>query len=140
MENFYDLALKYNKIDNATTEQKWQNYFIDLFDDILDEGNPFNDTVETGEIFTDDNLFDDTDQKEIKKISEDVLQDTNLDQDEALFVDLPEEWPEKVKITPQKITLNARLDVTENIIKKNIKGKDKLKDDWKKQIKKLLNG
>ena len=74
-------------------------------------------------------MFDDTDQKEIKEISEDLLQDTNLDQNEVVFVDLPEEWPEKVKITPQKITLNARLDVTENIIKKNIKGKDKLKDD-----------
>ena len=74
-------------------------------------------------------MFDDTDQKEIKEISEDVLQDTNLDQNEVVFVDLPEEWPEKVKITPQKITLNARLDVTENRIKKNIKGKDKLKDD-----------
>ena len=116
MENFYDLALKYNKIDNATTEQKWQNYFIDLFDDILDEGNPFNDTVETGEIFTDDNLFDDTNQKEIKKISKDVLQDTNLDQDEILFLDLPEEWPEKVKITPPKITPNARLEMATNRI------------------------
>ena len=74
-------------------------------------------------------MFDDTDQKEIKEISEDVLQDTNLDQNEVVFVDLPEEWPEKVKITPKKITLNARSDVTANRIKKNIKGKDKLKDD-----------
>ena len=43
--------------------------------------------MEREEIFIDDKLFDDTDQKEIKAISEDVLQDTNLDQDEALFVD-----------------------------------------------------
>ena len=76
--------------------------------------------METEDIFIDDNLFDDTDQKEIKKISEDVLQDTNLDQDEALFVDLPEEWPEKVKITAKKISPNARLEMVANRIKKKI--------------------
>ena len=96
--------------------------------------------MEREEIFIDDKLFDDIDQKEIKAISEDVLQDTNLDQDEALFVDLPEEWPEKVKTSLQKITPNARLEMAANRIKKNIKDKDKLKGDWKKQIKRLLNG
>ena len=95
-EEFYGLALKYNEIDDTGTEKqqqlkKKQNYFINLFDDVLDEDNPFNNTVEREEIFIDDKLFDDTDQKEIKAISEDVLQDTNLDQDEALFVDLSEE-------------------------------------------------
>ena len=42
--------------------------------------------METEDTFIDDNLFDDTDQKDLKKISEDVFQDTNLDQNEALFV------------------------------------------------------
>ena len=59
--------------------KKKQNYFIDLFDDVLDEDNPFNDTMKTEDIFIYDNLFDDTYQKDIKKISEDVLQDTILD-------------------------------------------------------------
>ena len=63
---------------------------------MLDEDNPFNDTMKTEDTFIDDNLFDDTDQKE--KNSEDVLQDMNIDQNKLLFVDLPEEWPEKVKI------------------------------------------
>ena len=62
--------------------------------------------METEDIFIDDNLFDDTGQKDIKKFSEDVLPDTNLDQNEVLFVDLPVEWPEKVKITFQKVTPN----------------------------------
>ena len=66
-EEFDDLALKYNEIDDTATEQKKKNYFINLFDDLLDEGNPFNDTVETEDIFIDNNLFDDTHQKEIKK-------------------------------------------------------------------------
>ena len=65
-------------------------------------------------------MFDDTDQKDIKKISEDVLQDRNLDQNEVLFADLPEEWPEKVNITPQKINPNASLERAANRIKKKI--------------------
>ena len=56
--------------------------------------------MKTEDISIDDNLFDDTDQKVIKKVSEDVLQDMNIDQNEVLFVDLPEEWPEKVKKVP----------------------------------------
>ena len=58
--------------------------------------------MKTEDIFTDDKLFDGTDQKEIKQVSEDVLQDMNVDQNEVLFVDLPEEWPEKVKIAPDQ--------------------------------------
>ena len=81
--------------------------------------------METGDIFIDDNLFDDTNQKDIKKISEDVVQNTNLDQNEAFFVDLLKEQPEKVKITTKKIPPK----MAANRIKKNIKGKDKLKDD-----------
>ena len=52
--------------------------------------------MKTEDTFIDDNLFD-TDQKEIKKVSEDVLQDMNIDQNKALFVDLSVEWLEKVK-------------------------------------------
>ena len=74
--------------------------------------------METEDMFIDDNLFDDTDQKDIQKISEDVLQDTNLDQNEAFFVDLLKEWPEKNKITTKKSTPNARLEMAVNRIKK----------------------
>ena len=39
-DEFFDLDKKYNEIDDAVTEQKQQkNYFIDLFDDVLDEDN-----------------------------------------------------------------------------------------------------
>ena len=58
--------------------------------------------MKTEYVFIDDNLLDDTEQKEIKQVPEDVLQDMNIDQNKALFVDLPEEWPEKVKIAPEK--------------------------------------
>ena len=86
-----DLFSKYKEIGNGATEQKKkQNYIIDLTDDVLDENNPFNVRVKTQGIFTDDDMSDDTDQNDIKKVSEDVFQNTN-DQNEVLFVDLPKE-------------------------------------------------
>ena len=36
----------------------------------------------------------------LKKVYEDVLQDTNLDQNEVLFVDLPKEQPGKIGLNP----------------------------------------
>lgn len=43
--------------------KKKQNDIIDLIDNMLDEGNPFNDTIkkEPEDIFIDDDLFDNTD-------------------------------------------------------------------------------
>ena len=66
-EEFDDLFLKYKEIDNATIEQKKENDIINLIDDVLDESNPFNTMkTETEDIFIDD-LFADTDQKDIKR-------------------------------------------------------------------------
>ena len=47
------------------------NEIIDLVDYILDDGNPFNDTAE--DIFIDDDLFDNTDNKDIKIEADDIL-------------------------------------------------------------------
>ena len=33
-DEFFDLDQKYSETDNAGTEQKKQDYFIDLFDDV----------------------------------------------------------------------------------------------------------
>ena len=92
------------------------------------------------DIFIDNNLFDDPHQKEIKKTSEDVLQDTKLHQDKTLFVGLPEEWPEKVKITPKNITPNGRLEIAANRIKKKFQRQRQTKGRLKNANKKLLNG
>ena len=61
------------EIGNGATEQKKLNDIIDLIDDVLDENNPFNVRVKTQDLFIDDDFFDDTDQNDIKKVSEDVL-------------------------------------------------------------------
>ena len=66
-DEFFDLEQKFNVIDNAATEQKKQNDITDLVDDVLDENNPFNNKIKTEDIYIEDNLFDDTNSKDIKK-------------------------------------------------------------------------
>ena len=46
----------FNEVNDAATKQK-QNEVITLFDNILDEDNPFN-NIKTDDIYTEDNLFD----------------------------------------------------------------------------------
>ena len=60
-------------MDNTAAEQKKQNDIFGLNDDVLDDNNPFNDQLETEDIYIEDDLFDDTDQRDIKKISEDIV-------------------------------------------------------------------
>ena len=72
-------------MNDAATQQKRDNEVIDLINDIKDEDYPFNGTFKAGpeDIFIDDNLFDSFDQndkKDIKMVSDDILQDENLDQ------------------------------------------------------------
>ena len=57
---FFDLQQKFDPIDNAVTEQKKQNDPKDLVDDVLDENNPFNNKINTENIYIEDNLFNDT--------------------------------------------------------------------------------
>ena len=71
-------------MNDAATQQKRDNEVIDLINDIKDEDYPFNDTFKAGpeDIFIDDNLFNSFDQnykKDIKMVSDDILQDENLD-------------------------------------------------------------
>ena len=44
---------------------KKKNELIDLVDDVLDENNPFNNKIKTEDIYTEDNLFDDTSSNDI---------------------------------------------------------------------------
>ena len=63
---FFDLEQKFNVTDHAATEpKKKQNELIDLVDDALDENNPFNNKIKREDIYTEDNLFDDTDSNDI---------------------------------------------------------------------------
>ena len=59
--------------------KKKQNDLIDLVDDVLDENNLFNDQIKTESIYIEVNLFDDTDSKNIKKVSDGVIKKINFD-------------------------------------------------------------
>ena len=71
---------------------------IDLIDNILDDDNPFNATVE--DIFIDDNLFDNTDNKDIKIVADNILGGIKTEEEEIM-----PELPPPV-ITPGNISLN----------------------------------
>ena len=91
-DNFSDLEQLFNELDNAAAERKKQNDIFSLIDYILDENNVFNDELKTEGIYIEGNLFDDTDQRDIKKISEDKVSEINPP-DILLIVDLPDEDP-----------------------------------------------
>ena len=92
-DNFSDLEQLFNEVDdNAAAELKKQNDIFSLIDDILDENNVFNDELKTEGIYIEGNLFDDTDKRDIKKISEDKVSEINPP-DILLIVDLPDEDP-----------------------------------------------
>ena len=71
---------------------------IDLVDYILDDDNPFNDTVE--DVFIDDDLFDNTDNKDIKIVADNILGGIKTGQEKIMS-----ELPPPV-ITPGNIGLN----------------------------------
>ena len=57
---------------------KKKNDFIDLVDEVLDENNFFNNKIKKEDIYIEGNLFDDTDSKDIKKVSDGVIEEIIL--------------------------------------------------------------
>ena len=65
-------------------------------------------------------MFDHTNKKDIKIISDDVLQDTNIDQNEVLFEDLSEELPSKntkISFNHYRLKRNECLEMAAKTIK-----------------------
>ena len=60
--------------------KKKQNEVINLFDDILDEDNPFN-NIKIDDVYIEDDLFDNNDSQDIKNISSDVIETIDLSDD-----------------------------------------------------------
>ena len=73
-DEFFKLALKFNKIDSGTIEQKRQENIIDLFDYLEDDKSQvIDDGRKTEDIFIDDDyLLDNLHEQEIKDIFNDV--------------------------------------------------------------------
>ena len=89
-DNFGNLE-QFNEVDNAAAEQNKKKHDIfSLINYSLDENNPFNDELKTEDIYIEDNLLDDTDQRNIKKVSENIISEINPP-DNFLIFDLPDE-------------------------------------------------
>ena len=54
--------------------------------------------TETEDIYFVNNLFDDTNKKDLKISCGNVIQDMSIDQNESLFEDLPEELPFEMNV------------------------------------------
>ena len=102
-------------VNDAATQQKMDYEVIDLIGNIKDEDNPFNIfKADPKDIFIDDNLFDSFDQndkKDIKMVSDDILQDKDLDQIDVLFEELLTR-----SVKRQIIKANTRLELVANKI------------------------
>ena len=75
-EEFNDLRIKYDEINDVATEQKKQQKITNLVDDIIDKSNPFQ-NLGTEYMWIEDDLFDKNDNKETIEISKDTLKDVN---------------------------------------------------------------
>ena len=75
-DEFDRLKQQFNEVNDAATKQKKQGDVIKLVDDILDENNPF-ENVNTENLRTEDNLFDNNDKDTIKGVSKDIINTTN---------------------------------------------------------------
>ena len=85
-DEFFKLALKFSEIDSAAIGQKRQENIIDLPGYLDDKSQVIDDGTKTEDIFIDDDyLFDSFHEQEIKDISNDVTNDTDIDQNEVLF-------------------------------------------------------
>ena len=111
-DEFLDLHKKFNEVNDAATRQKKDNEVIDLIDDIKDQDNPFNDTFKADPEYM--IVLIKTTKKDVKMVSDDILQDENLDQNDILFEELPTDPVKRQIIKP-----NARLKLAVNKIKKN---------------------
>ena len=103
-------------VNDTATQQKKDYEVIDLIGNIKDEDNPFNNIFKADpkDIFIDDNVFDSSDQndkKDIKMMSDDILQDKDLDQINVLLEELLTR-----SIKRQIIKPNTRLELVANKI------------------------
>ena len=69
---FSKLKQEFDKVNNAVTEQKLQDYAINLIDDILDEDNPFK-NIDYQDFRIEDRLFDNNDRQDMKDISKEII-------------------------------------------------------------------
>ena len=90
IDDFLHLVTKFNKVDTGATRQKKVDYYDKLFDDIQDEPDrrqEIDDIIKTEDIFIDDNIFSDTDPKDISNLLDETK--SNIDVNDIFFEQVP---------------------------------------------------
>ena len=83
---------------------------VDLVDDILDNDNPFNDTIE--DIFIDDDLFDNTNNTDMKIVADNILGDIKTRQEEIMSeLPLPVIAPGNIGLSPYRLKRTNHLEL-----------------------------
>ena len=96
------------RLTTQQTEQKSQTDTINLTDDILDEYNLFR-NIDTGDIWIEDDLFDDYDTQAIKNILKEIIDVINPDG--TVFDDIDFEPIETNTIPDDIETINIKNDI-----------------------------
>ena len=96
------------RLTTQQTEQKSQTDTINLTDDILDEYNLFR-NIDTGDIWIEDDLFDDYDTQAIKNILKEIIDVVNPDG--TVFDDIDLEPIETNTIPDDIETINIKNDI-----------------------------
>ena len=81
IDDFLQTASEFNKIDAVATKEKQVDFYDKLFDDVqevIDSRHTKNDAPKTDNIFMDDELFSDTDTKDIKNLVDMIKMETDV--------------------------------------------------------------
>ena len=130
IDGFLRTASEFNKIDAVATKEKQVDFYDKLFDDVqevTDSRHTKDDAPKTDDIFMDDELFCDTDTKDINNLVDMITTETDVNN---IFFNL-----ELVHLTPNvPLALDPTLDFSDVLLTKN---KQAVKDS-NKTAKKLF--
>ena len=102
IDEFLKVASEFNKIDAAATRQKKFDYYDKLFEDIQeidDSRQKIDDAPKTEDIFIDDELFSDSDKKDVKTLVDFINAEANVD--DILFDYEPIDATPNVQLAPE---------------------------------------
>ena len=102
IDDFLKVASEFNKLDAAATRQKKVYYYDKLFEDVQEIDNSrqkIDNAPKTEDIFVDDELFSDSNKKDVKTLVDVKNAETNVD--DIFFDDEPIDTAPNVQPTPE---------------------------------------
>ena len=129
-DEFVKLKQEFDKVNDAAKEQKSQTDAIDLIDYILDENNPFKNSLIFEDIWIEDDFFDNKDSQVIKETSKEIINDVifdDIDPDSFETIETPDNLEtisisDNSEIIPDNLeTIDIPDNIPDNLDIKNLK-------------------